>query len=102
MTERKCLYRFCPPYGCALCKVRALQAAQAQRTVPLPADVSRLVIAARKVAFDAPTPENASAEYLADWQRRVRELDQASEAFADRVEWDDAPDADEHRTGEKK
>jgi hypothetical protein len=46
----------------------------------LPADVRRLVIAARRVAF-----EDRDAETL-------RELDQASEAFADRVAWDDAPE----------
>lgn len=43
---------------------------------PLPADVIRLVIAARVVAF-----ERQDAEAL-------RELDQASEAFASRVPWD--------------
>ena len=42
-------------------------------------DVTRLVIAARKVAFEDQSPE------------ALRELDQASEAFADRVPWDDEP-----------
>ncbi len=45
-----------------------------------PPDVQRLVIAARIVAF-----EDQSAEAL-------RELDQASEAFADRVPWEDEPE----------
>lgn len=46
----------------------------------LPDDVVRLVIAARAVAFG-----DDQAEVL-------RELDQASEAFASRVPWDDEPD----------
>jgi len=45
----------------------------------LPSDVIRLVIAARKVAF-----EDQSQEAL-------RELDAASEAFADRIPWEDEP-----------
>lgn len=46
----------------------------------LSADVVRLVIAARGVAFDDhPTPE------------ALRKLDAASEAFADRVPWEDQP-----------
>lgn len=45
----------------------------------LPADVRRLVIAARVVAF-----EDVGMEAMA-------ELDAASEAFADRVKWDDEP-----------
>lgn len=49
----------------------------------LPADVRRLIIAARIVAF-----EDQSVEAL-------RELDQASEAFADRVPWDDEPEEGE-------
>lgn len=44
---------------------------------PLPADVIELVIAARIVAF-----EDQSAE-------AIKRLDTASEAFADRVKWDD-------------
>lgn len=44
-------------------------------------DVRRLVIAARVVAF-----EDQGEEAL-------RELDQASEAFASRVPWEDEPDA---------
>ncbi|MFC5421969.1 hypothetical protein ACFPOB_20615 [Bosea eneae] len=45
----------------------------------LPEDVARLVVAARIVAYS-----DQSAEAL-------RELDKASEAFADRVAWDDEP-----------
>jgi len=46
----------------------------------VPADVARLVVAARRVAFENPS------------QSELRELDIASEAFASRVPWDDAPD----------
>jgi len=45
----------------------------------LPDDVKRLVIAARRVAFEDRGPES------------IRELDEASEAFADRVKWDGDP-----------
>lgn len=45
----------------------------------VPADVARLVVAARKVAFEDPS------------QEQLRELDIASEAFASRVPWDDEP-----------
>lgn len=48
--------------------------------VGLPADVVALVRAARAVAFD----EAAGAD-------KIKALDKASEAFADRVPWDDAP-----------
>lgn len=51
----------------------------------LPQDVIDLVIAARNVAFDTSGP---TSEYLAA-------LDRASEAFADRVPWDDVPEEDE-------
>lgn len=44
-------------------------------------DVRRLIIAARVVAF-----EDQGREAL-------KELDEASEAFADRVPWDDEPEA---------
>lgn len=47
---------------------------------PLPADVAALVVAARIVAFEDQGPEALKA------------LDVASEAFADRVRWDDEPD----------
>ncbi len=47
----------------------------------LPPDVVRLVIAARIVAFEDQSPE------------ALRELDLASEAFAERVPWDDDPEA---------
>lgn len=45
----------------------------------VPDDVRRLVIAARKVAFEGGGREE------------LKELDQASEEFADRVGWNDAP-----------
>lgn len=48
----------------------------------LPADVIRLVCAAREVAFVGATKD------------ALKELDEASEAFADRVEWENEPDAD--------
>lgn len=48
----------------------------------IPDDVARLVVAARIVAF-----EDQSADAL-------RELDQASEAFASRVPWEDEPEAE--------
>jgi len=47
-------------------------------------DVVRLVIAARMVAFGDSAPDHAA----------IRELDQASEAFADRVPWHDEPSVD--------
>jgi hypothetical protein len=47
---------------------------------PLPPDVVRLVIAARIVAFEDQGPE------------AIKELDAASEAFADRVPWEDEPE----------
>jgi hypothetical protein len=46
-------------------------------STPLPADIVRLVIAARKVAFGDADPED------------ICELDRASEAFASRVPWED-------------
>lgn len=49
----------------------------------LPADVIRLVCAAREVAFIGTTSE------------ALKELDAASEAFADRVEWEDEPEDDD-------
>jgi hypothetical protein len=48
-------------------------------------DVTRLVIAARKVAFENQGPD------------ALKELDKASEAFADRVPWDDAPEPEAAR-----
>lgn len=52
---------------------------RAAETTGLPPDVARLVVAARIVAYS-----DQSAEAL-------QELDKASEAFADRVAWDDEP-----------
>lgn len=49
----------------------------------LPADVRRLVIAAREIAFNV-DQESASE----DWEAARRELDAASEAFASRVAWE--------------
>jgi hypothetical protein len=48
--------------------------------VIVPADVRRLVIAARMVAYEAPATHEALVE-----------LEQAAEAFAARVPWDDEP-----------
>lgn len=47
----------------------------------LPDDVIRLVIAARVVAFSDQSRE------------AIKELDEASEAFADRVPWEDEPES---------
>lgn len=46
------------------------------------ADVVRLVIASRRVAFEDRSPE------------AIKELDVASEAFADRVLWEDEPESE--------
>jgi hypothetical protein len=48
----------------------------------LPEDVVELVIAARIVAFEDQSPE------------AIQALDKASEAFSDRVPWDDEPEED--------
>lgn len=53
-----------------------------RRRERLPADVVRLVIAARVAAFE---------DHIQDPTVR-RELDEASEAFADRVPWQDEPE----------
>ncbi len=53
----------------------------------VPADVAELVIAARIVAFEDQSPE------------ALRQLDKASEAFADRVPWDNEPAALTEETG---
>lgn len=50
---------------------------------PLPPDVVRLVIAAREIAFGGYIPGDVPA---------LKELDDASEAFADRVPWEDQPE----------
>lgn len=55
----------------------------------LPADIVRLVIAARIVAFEF--DELFAGDSMARAARD--ELDKASEAFADRVPWDDEPQA---------
>ena len=65
----------------------AIEAALAAHAAPapsdeaaLPDDVVRLVTAARMVAWEDPDPEN------------LKELQAASELFADRVPWDDQPE----------
>ncbi len=50
-------------------------------------DLRRLVIAARKVAFDDPQDDS-------EREARLSELDAASEAFADRFDWPDQPEAE--------
>lgn len=56
----------------------------AQEPVAVPADVVRLVLAARDVAFTSdPTPE------------ALKELDTASMAFAERIPWDYEPQSEE-------
>lgn len=47
---------------------------------PLTQDMVRLIIAARIVAFEDQGPE------------ALKELDEASEAFADQVPWDNQPE----------
>jgi hypothetical protein len=66
--------------GEALILDRLQAALAAAPTAALPDDVTRLVIAARDVAYSEPTKET------------LRELDKAAEAFAERVPWDDEPD----------
>jgi len=51
---------------------------------PLPQDVVRLVIAARNLVFSDERPTPCSELWT--------KLDQASEAFASRVAWDDEPE----------
>lgn len=62
----------------------------------LPDDVVRLVIAARQVVFgatrDLALAVDASTKTA---MAEIAELDDASEAFADRVPWDDEPQDDE-------
>lgn len=58
-----------------------LNAARAEEREKVPDIVVRLVIAAREVAFG---PHPAAA---------IDALDKASEAFADRVPWEDEPEA---------
>lgn len=60
----------------------------------LPDDVRRLVIAARNLVFSDHRPilqpqTRAEVELIDLFE----ELDTASEAFADRVPWEDAPDS---------
>lgn len=56
------------------------RASAAQSASGLPGDVVRLVIAAREIAFG----DDRSATAF-------KELDAASEAFADRIHWEDEP-----------
>ena len=69
--------RFC----CSICRVAP------QLKVDLPADVVRLVIAARVIAFN---DWDGDSE---EWVVARKELDDASEAFASRLPWDDEPAA---------
>lgn len=52
-------------------------------------EMRRLIIAGRNVAYDQPTP--TPPEFI--------ELDQALEAFADQVPWDDQPEAPPNTKG---
>ena len=58
--------------------------------VGLPADVVALVLASRAVAF---ADWNAKVLAQSPQHDLIKNLDRASEAFADRVPWDDSPDA---------
>lgn len=69
--------------ACAEC-AEAIRAITDAAPARLPQDVINLVIAARNVAFDTSGP---TSEYLAA-------LDKASEAFADRVPWEDEPEGE--------
>lgn len=61
------------------------EAASLAGEVLLPREVVRLVIAARTIAFN---DWDGDSE---EWETARKELDEASEAFASRVPWDDAP-----------
>lgn len=67
-------------------RLAALSAPQGE-VERVPADVVRLVIAAREIAFN---DWDGDSE---EWTVARKELDDASEAFASRVPWDDEPDA---------
>lgn len=68
------------PVGGAYADFEALKERRACLGPPaVPPDVTALVIAARVVAYEDQSPE------------ALRQLDQASEAFSDRVPWDDEP-----------
>lgn len=54
-------------------------------------DVARLIIAARGVAFGS-VADLVHAHGDAEDGEAIKELDQASEAFAGRIDWDDQPD----------
>lgn len=79
--------------------------AKADKIASLPDDVRRLIIAAREVAFGdvaniVRSCHAASGEAEGEAVDAIRELDQASEAFADRVHLEDQPDEDEEGEGE--
>lgn len=76
MTERK----FCTECDAEIDAMGYIHAHQPV-TAGLPQDVINLVIAARIVTFEDQSPEALKA------------LDKASEAFAERVPWDNEPDA---------
>lgn len=65
--------------------------ARALARLEVPADVARLVLAARSVAFEGPFRELAAISPDAEDLAAIHELDAASEAFADRVPWDNDP-----------
>ena len=58
---------------------------------PVPADVERLVIAAREVAFGA-AGDIVKADGYVHAVADLKELDDASEAFSTRVAWEDQPE----------
>lgn len=63
-----------------------------QAIEPVPADVARLVVAAREVAFSGLFEVATFNDPIA--LTAMRDLDQASEAFASRVPWGDEPEAE--------
>jgi hypothetical protein len=66
----------------------------------LPADVVRLVIAARNLVFSDHRPVGApETQGEVELIELFSELDEASEAFAERVPWDDEPASEENPDG---
>lgn len=59
----------------------------------IPHDVRRLVIAARMVAFSESRPHGSpQSQDEVEWIELLSDLDEASEAFAERIPWDNEPD----------
>lgn len=83
--SRSCMNESLAKDGPCTCGLHALAKAVApgasSQSTPIPVDVRRLVIAARNIAFNDTLDGGA-----------LRELDEASEAFADRVPWEDEPE----------